>query len=139
MTSLYSPYRAIGYVCDANPFSVNRLGEEIFVTVSIGSCFQVFRLNRLVACLVSKKAPGNISGVQVRYLLKFSFEHVALTPSLLLLQAIEHETFAAVGNNILVYDRANIVRKYEHANAVVGMISVGKTLISYDVENNIKV
>ena len=65
MTSLYSPYRAIGYVCDANPFSVNRLGEEIFITVSIGSCFQVFRLNRLVACLVSKKAPGNISGVQV--------------------------------------------------------------------------
>lgn len=68
-----------------------------------------------------------------------SFEPIALTPSLILLQAIEHETFAAVGNNILVYDRANIVRKYEHANAVVGMISVGKTLISYDVENNIKV
>ena len=39
----------------------------------------------------------------------------------------------------MVYDRANIVRKYEHANAVVGMISVGKTLISYDIENNIKV
>lgn len=118
MSSLYSPYRAIGYVCDSNAFSVNRLGEEIFVTVSIGRCFQIYRLNKLVACLVSKAAPGNIAGVQ----------------------AIDHETFVAVDKNIIVYDRANIVRTYEaHDERIVGMISVGKTLVSYDEENHVKV
>lgn len=71
MTSLYSPYRAIGYVCDSNAFSVNRLGEEIFVSVSIGSSFQVFRLNKLVACLVSKNAPGKISSIQVKIIRSF--------------------------------------------------------------------
>jgi U3 small nucleolar RNA-associated protein 21 len=118
MSSLYSPFRAIGYVCDTVPFSVNRLGEEIFVTVSIGKCFQVFRLNKLVACLVSKSAPGNISS----------------------LQAIDHETYVAVNKSIVVYDRASIVRTYDsHSEHIVGMLSVGKTLISFDSGNNIKV
>jgi hypothetical protein len=65
MSNLYFPYRAIGYVTDGNPFSVNRLGEEIFITTSIGCSFQVYRLNKLVACLVSQKAAGPISAVQV--------------------------------------------------------------------------
>ena len=56
------------------------------------------------------------------------------------IQAIGHETFVAVGQQIIVYDRANIVRKYEaHVHPITGMISVGNTLISYDQANNIKV
>lgn len=118
MSCLYSPYRAIGYVCDSNPFVINRLGEEIFITVSIGKCFQIFRMNKLVACLVSKTAPGAISG----------------------LQAIGHETFVNVDKSIVVYDRANIVRKYEvHTSPIVGSVSVGTMLLSFDQENNIKV
>lgn len=118
MSSLYSPYRAIGYVCDCNPFSVNRLGEEIFVTVSIGKCFQVFRLNKLVACLVSKTAPGVIGGVQ----------------------AIGHETFVTVDKSIFVYDRANIVRTYDaHTTPIVGSATVGSLLLTFDEGNNIKV
>ncbi len=56
------------------------------------------------------------------------------------MQAIGHETFVAVGQQIIVYDRANIVRTYEaHVHSISGMISVGNTLISYDQANNIKV
>lgn len=118
MSSLYSPYRAIGYVCDSNPFTINRLGEEIFITVTIGKCFQIFRLDKLVACLVSKNAPGEISCAQ----------------------AIGHDTFIAVGSDIIVYDRANIVRKYSvHTENIVGMVSVGHILVSFDQGNRIKV
>jgi hypothetical protein len=118
MANLYSPYRAIGYVCDGNQFSINRLGEEIFITVSIGSCFQVFRLNKLVACLVSKNVPGKINCIQ----------------------SIGHETFVGVNNDIIVFDRANIVRKYEaHQHQVAGFVAIGTTLISYDTANNVKV
>jgi U3 small nucleolar RNA-associated protein 21 len=118
MSSLYSPFRAIGYVCDSNPFAVNRLGEEIFITVSIGKCFQIFRLNKLVACLVSKTVPGSIGG----------------------LQAIGHETFVFVDKSIVVYDRANIVRTYEsHTATIMGSVSIGQMLLTFDQENNIKV
>lgn len=40
-TALYYPYKAVGYVTDGNPFYVNRLGDETFLTVSIGKSFQV--------------------------------------------------------------------------------------------------
>lgn len=40
-TALYYPYKAVGYVTDGNPFCVNRLGDETFLSVSIGKSFQV--------------------------------------------------------------------------------------------------
>lgn len=40
-TALYYPYKAVGYVTDGSPFYVNRLGDETFLTVSIGKSFQV--------------------------------------------------------------------------------------------------
>jgi hypothetical protein len=55
MSTLYAPYRTIGIVCDKNEFVLNRLGEENFITVSIGNCFQVFRVaHKLAVCLVSR-------------------------------------------------------------------------------------
>jgi len=43
MTSnnLYSPYKAIGYVCDDVPFCINYAGEEIFLYTSLRNYFQV--------------------------------------------------------------------------------------------------
>ena len=38
---LYVPYKAVAHVTDGTPFVVNRLGNDIFLTVSIGSSFQV--------------------------------------------------------------------------------------------------
>ena len=43
MKSLYVPYKVVGYVIDSNPFSVNRLGDETFITTSIGKALQVCR------------------------------------------------------------------------------------------------
>lgn len=40
-TALYYPFKAVGYVTDGNPFFLNRLGDETFLTVSIGKSFQV--------------------------------------------------------------------------------------------------
>ena len=55
MSSLYTPYRSLGYICDRNPFALNRLGEEMFLTATIGNCFQVFKLShKMAVCLVSK-------------------------------------------------------------------------------------
>ena len=56
------------------------------------------------------------------------------------LQALGHETFCAVGSDIVVYDRVQIVRTHKvHDALIIGMIMIGKNLISYDIENNIKV
>ena len=42
-TALYSPYKAVGYVTDGNPFCINRLGEDTFLTTSVGKAFQVWQ------------------------------------------------------------------------------------------------
>jgi hypothetical protein len=46
-TALYYPFKAVGYVTDGNPFFLNRLGDETFLTVSIGKSFQVRRTSLL--------------------------------------------------------------------------------------------
>lgn len=131
--SLYIPYKSIGYVCDSNPFCINRLGEEVFLTVSIGRCFQVFRFNRLTPCMVSKPIPANNESGG-------SNDGDAEGGDISVIEVIGHETFVAAKNKLYVYERANIVRTYEDHNCqILGLSVVGTHLISYDVENNIKV
>jgi hypothetical protein len=65
MSALFSAYKAVGHVCDSIPFVLNRLGEETFLTVSIGKCFQVFRIDKLAVCLVSNSMDENISAIEV--------------------------------------------------------------------------
>jgi U3 small nucleolar RNA-associated protein 21 len=47
-SKLYYPYRALGVVTDGVPFVLNRLGEECFVTTSVGKSFQVQQLFSLL-------------------------------------------------------------------------------------------
>lgn len=116
--SLFAPYKAVGYVTNGSPFSVNRLGTETFLTMSIGKSFQVYRLDKLTVCLVSHQAKGTISN----------------------LQTCGHETFAAVGKDIIVFNRNSIVRTYSvHKSKIVGMSIVGKTLLTFDEDNAVKV
>ena len=68
MNTLYTPYKSIGLVTDGNPFAINRLGNEIFLVLSIGKSFQILRFDRLSACMASKIAPGKIHCFQVRFL-----------------------------------------------------------------------
>ena len=44
MDPLFSPFRALGYITDNVPFAVQRRGRESFVTVSVGSTWQVSAL-----------------------------------------------------------------------------------------------
>lgn len=116
--SLYAPYKQVGFVTDGSSFCLNQLGDERFLTVTIGNSFQVFRVDKLTVCLVSKEAPGKISSLAVS----------------------GHETYCAVDNTIIVYNRNRIVNKYEQHQAVIlGLYIIGKTLLSYDTENNLKV
>ena len=41
MSKLFQAYRAIGLVTDGNEFTVQRLGKETFVTVTLKKSFQV--------------------------------------------------------------------------------------------------
>lgn len=146
MTNLYSPYRSIGYISDGNPFCLNYLGEELFIVVSIRNSFQVIRYNKLITCMVSKAisvvdnnnnrgsdeddndddgggdddedGSGVINAIQVN----------------------GHETFVAINKEIIVYDRLDIVRRFnEHNQRIIGLLAIGAILISYDIGNHIKV
>lgn len=132
MTNLYTPYRAIGYISDGNPFCMNYLGEELFITVSLQNSFQVIRYNKLVTCLVSKSVDDDgVGGVDDRG----SRGRVINA-----IQVNGHDTFVAVDKEVIVYDRLNIVRRYnDHSHRIIGLLSIGHILISYDVGNQIKV
>eukprot|EP01035_Chromulina_nebulosa_P032748 gene32748-43764_t len=123
---LYTPYRSIGYICDKNPFTLNRLGEEMFLTATIGNCFQVFRLShKMAVCLVSRPCQSDESNK---------------TRRITALQVAGHETYTAVGNRIFVYSRTNIVGTYDdHAASIIGLLCIGKFLFSYDEKNNLKI
>lgn len=42
---IFEPYRALGYVTDGTPFSVQRRGTENFVTVSVGKAWQIYNVS----------------------------------------------------------------------------------------------
>lgn len=41
---IFEPFRAIGYITSSVPFSVQRLGTETFVTVSVGKSWQIYNV-----------------------------------------------------------------------------------------------
>lgn len=53
---------------------------------------------------------------------------------------LRHDTFVAVGQDIVVYKRNRVVRTYkEHRSIIAGLFLIGNTLLSYDVENTVKI
>jgi U3 small nucleolar RNA-associated protein 21 len=116
--ALFVPYKAVGHVTDGTPFAVNRLGNDIFLTFSIGSSFQVMRADHLTVCMVSRPLDGTIAALQVS----------------------RHETFVAVGKEIVVYKRNRVVRTYrEHEANVVGLFLVGTAMLSWDSGNTVNI
>lgn len=58
----------------------------------------------------------------------------------LLSQGLGHETFCSVGNDIISYDRTQIVRSYKvHDSPILGLLIIGHNLISFDESSNVKV
>eukprot|EP01035_Chromulina_nebulosa_P017969 gene17969-23600_t len=115
---LFSPFKAIGYVTDGKPFVVNAMNSENFIYTIIGKSFQIFRFDKLRVCLVSSPAPGNISSLQVH----------------------DDLAYASVDNDIYIYKRKDIVNKINiHDSKILGLLLIGFVLISYDVNNHLKI
>jgi U3 small nucleolar RNA-associated protein 21 len=84
---IFEPFRAIGYITSGVPFSVQRLGTETFVTVSVGKAFQVYNCAKLTLVLASPQLPHKIRA----------------------LASYRDFTFVAFGNHIAVFKRAHQV------------------------------
>ncbi|TVU08304.1 hypothetical protein EJB05_41704 [Eragrostis curvula] len=58
---IFEPFRAIGYITSGGvPFSVQRLGAETFVTVSVGKAFHVYNCAKLNLVLAGPQLPKKI-------------------------------------------------------------------------------
>ena len=66
MTSLFYPFRALGYVNEGVPFVEHRRGTEHFVTVSAGKAFQVYNCERLRLVLVGPQGDADITALAVK-------------------------------------------------------------------------
>lgn len=118
MSDIYMPYKAVGYVTDGKPFVINRLGEETFITTSIGNAFQVYKFNKLQVCLVSQSIPDD--------------------ETITCLEVCGQDTFVAIGSVISVFHRTSPVRKYNfHDKPIIGMLQIGRYLITYDAGHKI--
>ncbi|XP_050218375.1 U3 small nucleolar RNA-associated protein 21 homolog [Mercurialis annua] len=112
---IFEPFRAIGYITTTVPFSVQRLGTETFVTVSVGKAFQVYNCAKLSLVLVSPQLPHKIR---------------ALT-------SYRELTFAAYSNHIAVFKRAELVATWSRHIAKVNILLLfGDYVMSVDADGN---
>ena len=52
--ALFHPFRALGYITAAVPFSVQRRGRATFLTVSAGKAFQIYNCAKLTLIFVGQ-------------------------------------------------------------------------------------
>lgn len=113
---IFEAFRAIGYITSGVPFSVQRLGTETFVTVSVGKAFQIYNCAKLNLVLVGPQLPKKIRALA-------SFRDL---------------TFAAYGNEIAVFKRAHQVATWSRHNAKINsLLLFGGHILSVDVECNL--
>eukprot|EP00808_Paulinella_micropora_P025869 g1004.t1 len=56
----FRPFRTVGVVIDDQPFHLKRMGDQNFLTVSIGKAWQVFNCEKLRLALVGPEREGDI-------------------------------------------------------------------------------
>ncbi|KAM7486461.1 hypothetical protein LguiA_002470 [Lonicera macranthoides] len=109
-------FKSIGYITSSVPFSVQRLGTETFVTVSVGKSWQIYNCAKLNLVLVGPQLPKKIRA----------------------LASYRDYTFAAYGNSIAVFKRAHQVATWNSHNAKVNQLLLfGEHIVSVDVDGNI--
>ncbi|KAK3017295.1 hypothetical protein RJ639_006399 [Escallonia herrerae] len=102
---IFEPFRAIGYITSSVPLSVQRLGTETFVTVSVGKSWQIYNCAKLNLVLV-----GYLLGALGSLVCGFpAFRGPQLPKKIRALASYRDYTFAAYGNNIGVFKRAHQV------------------------------
>lgn len=113
---IFEPFRAIGYITTRVPFSVQRLGTETFVTVSVGKAWQIYNCAKLSLVLVGPQLPKKIRA----------------------LASYRDYTFAAYGSEIAVFKRVHQVGTWSrHTAKVNNILLFGDHILSVDVEGNI--
>ncbi|KAK9931602.1 hypothetical protein M0R45_018874 [Rubus argutus] len=113
---IFEPFRAIGYTTTSVPFSVQRLGSEAFVTVSVGKAFQIYNCAKLTLVLVGPQLPKKIRA----------------------LASYRDYTFAAYGTDVAVFKRSHQVATWSTHNAKVNLLLLfGENILSVDVEGNL--
>ncbi|PUZ59787.1 hypothetical protein GQ55_4G070600 [Panicum hallii var. hallii] len=114
---IFEPFRAIGYITAGGvPFSVQRLGSETFVTVSVGKAFHVYNCAKLNLVLAGPQLPKKIRA----------------------LASHKDYTFAAYGSDIAVFKRTDQVVTWSRHEEKVNMLYLfGEYVLSADVKGNI--
>lgn len=113
---IFEPFRAIGYITSEVPFSVQRLGTETFVTVSVGKAFQIYDCAKLTLRLVGPQLPKKIRA----------------------LASHRDYTFAAYGTEIGVFKRNNQVATWSrHEEKINFLLLFGEYILSVDMRGNL--
>ncbi|KAL9250535.1 WD repeat-containing protein [Drosera capensis] len=115
---IFEPFRAIGYITNSVPFSVQRLGTETFVTVSVGKSWQIYNCAKLNLVLVGPQFPKKIRA----------------------LASYRDYTFAAYGSEIAVCKRAHQVATWSaHKFKVRLLFLFGEHILSVDAKGNLHI
>ncbi|GAQ79609.1 WD repeat-containing protein [Klebsormidium nitens] len=106
---IFQPYRALGYITESTPFSVQKRGQDVYVTVSIGKAWQIYKCGKLQLTFVGPPLEKNIRALASR----------------------RDVTFAAYGRKIGVFNRAHQVATWEgHTGKIVQLLVLGSHLLS---------
>ncbi|CAO2838503.1 unnamed protein product [Amaranthus hypochondriacus] len=112
---IFEAFRAIGYITSSIPFSVQKLGTETFVTVSVGKAWQIYNCAKLNLVLVGPQLPKKIRA----------------------LASYRDYTFAAYGNKIAVFKRAHQVATWSSHSAKIKLLYLfGDHILSVDVDGH---
>ena len=98
-------------------------------------------MDHLNVCLVSRGASSKISYLQVTCSYVLNLISYVLNDFLgKFMKSSGHSTYAAVGSDIVEYERTQIVHIHRsHQEKIISMALVGNILLSYDSNNCIKV
>ncbi|XP_068725814.1 WD repeat-containing protein 36-like [Montipora capricornis] len=117
-SQLFSPFRALGFVANHVPLTIQTQGTENLVTTAVGSAFHVYDCAKLNLLFVGLLKSGEISCV------------------------LSHGDFVitASGNQITSWKRGKQVALFEgHKSDIHFVLSFGPHLISVDDDSNVRV
>ncbi|CAK9880713.1 unnamed protein product [Sphagnum jensenii] len=115
---IFEPYRALGYVTDGTPFSLQRRGMENFVTVSVGKAWQIYNCANLALVIVGPQLEKKIRA----------------------LASLRDYTYVATGHHIVVFKRAHQVATLSgHSEKVMLLLQFGQHILSIGAEGRLLV
>ncbi|XP_074612173.1 WD repeat-containing protein 36-like [Acropora palmata] len=117
-SQLFSPFRALGFVANQVPLTLQTQGLENLVTTAVGSAFHVYNCAKLNLLFVGLLKSGEISCL-------LSHGDLNITAS---------------GNQIISWKRGKQVGVFEgHKSIITFLLSFGDHLISVDDESSVRV